>query len=161
LLKARIKADQRKFRILEKLFAPSEELSTAKSLIPDELKQFNKDPKEIAYDISRKATKRPLIKLSSIRRVESKSQDFESEDSFDVSVSQLEKALTINFFDHEFIDLDLECLSPKRNNQDSNKLIPPIDYAVRSKDNKRFSEGFSQSVDQFAGRQGKQFKYNI
>lgn len=67
MLKDRIKADQRKFRILEKLFAPSNEPVVVRKQIPDELKQFNKDEKEIAYNLLKEATHRPLIKPTPIK----------------------------------------------------------------------------------------------
>lgn len=54
-------------------------------------------------------------------------------------------------FDEEFIDLDLEFLSPKHESvHESNKLIPPVNtMALRSKsyDNKRFLDGFTQIIE--------------
>lgn len=149
--KARIKKDQRKFRILEKLFLNSEGISEkAKKFIPEDLKKFNKNPIDIAQEIFKKALQKPLIKKSTIQKnmkednynrilnsfgesdnselhknrspkkkreifinnLESRSQDFNSSSSFEISISQLEKALTINIFDEE-INLDLDILSPK------------------------------------------------
>ena len=56
-----------------------------------------------------------------INNLESRSQDFNSSSSFEISISQLEKALTINILDDE-INLDLDILSPK-NREKKGKVI--------------------------------------
>ena len=87
---------------------------------------------------------------SQINKLESKSQDFDSESSFEISISQLEKALTINIFDEE-INIDLDILSPpKMKKVDSiNTLVPPDIYQKSKSFDAKFTfSGLHQALNQ-------------
>ncbi|CAI2360538.1 unnamed protein product [Moneuplotes crassus] len=178
-LKERIKNDQRKFRILDKLFNhPDESPERIARCIPDELKEYKKNAIDIAIGLIKDAIKKTLLKKSSIKKhlynaksnfhlddfddhssiipkdrgsckreslfvkkQDSRSQDFNSSSSFEISISQLEKALTINIMDDE-LNYDLGILSPKAKHENENLDLPHTNYFK--------SKSFSPS-DKFGG----------